>query len=183
MRYIVDHFFENRKFYLTLAIILFMNIVFYLFFTSKEYMLYHNTEGEIEKVERDLKNTEIRYRDLNTILKDVIKVKDTIKHIKNRELKSIEGDFPQLTGKIYDILNRYNIEFKHISYTKKFLRGVNIIKVVIHIPVKTTYYNFRRCLNSLEEIPFPVYIERISVNSAEANSISATIDLVVYYRE
>ncbi|BBB32470.1 hypothetical protein TTHT_0914 [Thermotomaculum hydrothermale] len=182
MRVIVDYFFENRKFYLILLSILALNILFFYFFTFNEYNLFHNTKSEIEAVEKELKTVKKQFSQLNKVTKNVKKVKRTIFTIKKNNMKVLEKDFPELTGKIYQILNTYNINFQHISYNKKELRDLGIIKVTIHIPLKTTYYNFRRCLNDLEAIPFPVIIERISVNSVEANSISATVDLGVYYR-
>ncbi len=182
MRRVIDYFFEHRKFYLILLAILVINIAFFSFFTMKEYNLYHNTENEIENVEKELKEKTMHYKQLNKVTGNVKEVKRTIAFIKKKHMKILEKDFPQLTGKIYRILNGYNISFQHISYNKKELRNLGIIKVTIHLPLKTTYYNFRRCLNDLEAIPFPVVIERISVNSVEANSISATVDLVVYYR-
>ncbi len=182
MRRIIDYFFEHRKFYLSLLALLLINVFVFFFLTIEEYNLYHNTATEIESVEKKLRKTIKDYKELNKVTQNVKKVKKTISTIKNRRIKNLESDFPQLTGKIYEILNKYNIRFQHISYNKKNLRTLGITRVTVHIPLKTTYYNFRRCLNDLEAIPFPVVIERISVNSVEANSISATVDLVVYYK-
>ncbi len=182
MRRLVDYFFENKKLYLILFGVLVLNLVFFFFLTLNEYNLFHNTEYEIENVQKELRTTVKNYKKLNKVSKNVKQVKQTIVSIKRKHMKVLEEDFPRLTGKIYGILTAYNVTFQHISYNKKNLRNLGIIKVTIHIPLKTTYYNFRRCLNDLESIPFPVVIERISVNSVEANSISATVDLVVYYR-
>ncbi len=182
MRRLIDYFFEHKKFYLTLILILIANLFFFSFFTLNEYKLFHNTESEIESVEKELKSTERQYKKLKKVVDNVKKVKKTVSLIKRKHMKVLERDFPQLTGKIYGILSAYNITFQHISYNKKELRNLGVTKVTIHIPLKTTYYNFRRCLNDLEAIPFPVVIERISVNSVEANSISATVDLVVFYK-
>ncbi len=182
MREFIDYLFEHKRFYLVLALVLFINLLFFVFFTMKEYNLYHNTWSQIEGIKSELKKTEREYKKLSKVVSNVMTVKQRIRSIKRNYLKTLDSDFPLLTGKIYNILEKYNIDFQHISYNKKVVRSLGLLRVSIHIPIKTTYYNFRRCLNDLETIPFPVVIERISINSVEANSISATIDLLVYYK-
>lgn len=182
MRNFLDYIVEHKKLFLIMFGLLIANILFFSFFTMKEYNLYHNTEAEIKKVEKELKQTKKRYFQLSSVVKNVKEAKKTIANIKKKKLRILEDDFPRLTGRIYDILKSHDVIFQHISYNKKKLKGLGIIKIVIHIPMKTTYYNFRRVLNELENIPFPVAVERISVNAVEANSISATVDMVVYYR-
>ncbi len=183
MRRMIDYFFEHKKTFLVMALLLALNIVLLLFFTTREYKLYNNTESEIQNIEKELKKTKRKYKKVAKIVNNVKTVRKQIKTLNFKELKTLEKDFPRLTGKIYDILTKYGINFQHISYSKKLLRGVGVYKVVIHIPLKTTYFNFRRCLNDLEAIPFPVVIDKISVNAVEAASVSASVDLVVYYKK
>ena len=182
MREFIDYFFEHKKFYLTLLFVLLLNLLFFVFFTLKEFNLYHNTWSQIEEVKKELSRTEREYKKFEQVSSNVLTVKKVMKTIRKKYMKDIDSDFPILTGKIYNILEKYNIDFQHISYNKKAIRSLGLLRVNIHIPIKTTYYNFRRCLSDLETMPFPVVIERISINSVEANSISATIDLLVYYK-
>ncbi len=75
MRRLIDYFFEHKKFYLTLILILIANLFFFSFFTLNEYKLFHNTESEIDSVEKELKSTERQYKKLKKVVDNVKKVK------------------------------------------------------------------------------------------------------------
>jgi len=179
---IIDFIQKNSKIYIIVGILLILNIIGFSMFSLHEYKLYSNTGTALKEANDKLKSAK---NDLNTIsntYKIVRSVKKRLTSFKNKDLKKGSSFEKEMTKSLFEALTNNNINFQSLSYGEKQILKGNIKKRPIHIPIKATYTNFRKLLADLEALPFPTMIDKISISSANSGEISATIDIITYYR-
>lgn len=180
---LIDFIQKNNKVYLLVAILLILNFIGFTLFSYHEFKLNSNTSGAEKEASDKLKNAEQSLNNVTNTYKLVKKIENRIQLFKNTELKNESYFESEMTKQIYDALGNNNINFQSISYGEKELLKGNIKKRPCHIPIKSSYANFRKLLVDLELLPFPTMIDKISISSVNSGEISATIDVVSYYKK
>ena len=120
---------------------------------------------------------------MEKIASNVVEAQKRIRHFFGRELSRGGNVLIALTGRIYDILITNHMNFQHVSYDRKPQLKSMLNRIVIHVPVKAGYEDFQRLIRDLEQLPFPVFIDRVSISSVTGGEISATVDIVTFYKE
>ncbi len=183
MNRILDFIQRNRKFYSVLAVVLLLNILFFVFAGSRELNLYNDSAQVLRETSVQVREARRKYRNAEKIASNVQAAQKRIRYFFSSELSRGGDVLLSLTGRIYEILTRNRMNFQHVSYDRKpELKGM-VNRIVIHIPVKAGYEDFYTLIRDFEQLPFPVFIDRVSISSVSGGEISATVDIVTFYRE
>ncbi|RLE19405.1 MAG: hypothetical protein DRJ08_04600 [Acidobacteria bacterium] len=174
---------RNRKFYLVLGVLLLLNILFFILSSSRELRLYNDSAEVLRETSVQVRNARRRATGAEKIASNVSEAQKRIHRFFNSELSRGGDPLSTLNGRIYNILISNHMNFQHISYDRKpELKGM-VNRIVIHVPVKSGYEDFQKLIRDLEQIPFPVFIDRVSISSVTGGEISATVDIVTFYGE
>jgi Tfp pilus assembly protein PilO len=179
---LIDFIQKNSKVYIIVGLLLILNIIGFSMFSLHEYKLYSNTGKALKQATDKLKNAKKDLKSVSDTYKTVQSVKKRLLSFKTKDLK--KGSFfeKEMTKLLFNALKNNNINFQSLSYGEKEILKGNIKKRPIHIPIKATYTNFRKLLTDLEALPFPAMIDKVAISSANSGEISATIDIITYYR-
>ena len=183
MNRIFDFVQRNRKVYIVLSVILGLNLLFFVFAGSRELSLYNDSAQVLQETSVQVRNARRHYQDAAKITSNVLNAKKRIRRFFSHELSKGGSVLLTLTGQIYDILNRNHMNFQHVSYDRKPELKGRVNRIVIHVPVKAGYEDFQKLIRNLEQLPFPVFIDRVSISSVTGGQISATVDIVAFYGE
>ncbi len=183
MNRILEFIQRNRKFYAVLALIVILNLLFFIFGSSRELALYNDSAQVLQDTAIQVRNARRHYQDAEKITSNVLGAQKRIRRFFSSELTKGGSVLLELTGEIYDILNRNHMDFQHVSYDRKAELKRMVNRIVIHVPVKAGYRDFQKLIQDLEQLPFPVFIDRVSISSVTGGKISATVDIVTFYKE
>jgi len=179
---LIDFIQKNSKIYIIVAILLLLNILGFSLFSINEYKLHSDSGGALKKASNSLNFAEKNLKKITKKYKTVKNIQKRIKIFKNKDLKNESYFEKEMTKLIFKALNDNNINFGSLSYGEKTILKGNIKKRPAHIPIKSSYVNFRKLLVKLEQLPFPTMIDKITISSVNSDEISATIDIISYYR-
>ncbi len=183
MNRILDFVQRNRKFYLVLGAVLVLNVLFFFFAGSRELTLYNDSAQVLRETSVRVRDARRNAANAGKIASNVAEAQKRIRRFFDSELSRGGNPLLTLTGRIFDILNTNHMNFQHVSYDRKpELKGM-LNRIVIHVPVKAGYGDFQGLIRDLEQIPFPVFIDRVSISSVTGGEISATVDIVTFYGE
>lgn len=183
MNRVLDFVQRNRKFYLVLGAVLALNILFFLFAGSRELALYNDSAQVLQETSVQVRNARRRSADVRKIASNVVEAKKRIRRFFGSELSRGGNVFSVRTGRIHEILTTNHMNFQHVSYDRKPELKNMLNRIVMHVPVKAGYEDFHRLIRDLEKLPFPVFIDRVSISSVTGGEISATVDIVTFYKE
>ncbi len=183
MNRVLDFVQRNRKFYLILGVVVILNILFFFFATSRELALYNDSAKVLQETSVQVRAARRQSLDADKIKSNVMEAQKRIHQFFTNELNRGGDSVVTLSVRIYDILTSTHMNFQHISMTRKpELKGM-LNRIVIHVPVKAGYRDFQSLISELEKIPFPVFIDRVSISSVTGGEISATVDIITFYGE
>lgn len=183
MNRMLDFVQRNRSIYMVFAGIVVINVAFFIFAGYRETRLYRDGAEVLKETSQKVREARRSYSGIQGIVENVTRVNRRMKSFFGNELTRGDHVLPELTGRLYEILNANRMSFQHVSYDRKpELKGL-VNRIVIHVPVKATYGDFRNLIGDLETLPFPVMIDRISISSVSGGEVAATVDIVTFYRE
>ena len=180
---LIDFVQRNATFYLILAAVVVINLLVFLGGAYREVRLFRDSETVLQETRNQLRNVKREQEHISEVAGNVNAVRKRIQHFFEDELQPGGDALPELTRRLYDILNSNRMDFQHVTYTRKAELKGRLSRVVIHVPVKASYDDLQKLLTDLEGLPFPTMVDRVSVSSTMGREVNATIDIVSYFRE
>jgi Tfp pilus assembly protein PilO len=94
------------------------------------------------------------------------------------------GDFTKVMGEIYGKADRLNLLIESANYRSEKIKGTDLLKVTVSMPVTGTYADIKRFIHELETSPRLFIIEELSLASGkgEEGEVSLKLAIAVHFR-
>lgn len=171
---------ENRLFYSLAAALLLVNLIFFLALLKPQS---DKVEG-LKKEYFSLRKERTRVREeLKGRLAYSKKIEDLEKDVDAfiRKLPS-EGGMTEIIKKLHVLARKAGLSIRSAKYSPSREKEKELRRLTISLPLVGSYKSIRKFIYYLEEMPYLMSIDDLSLSSNERETVSLSLNVSIYFR-